>query len=254
MCFCYVDESGMDQGSDYIVTVGLMIDAATKLPKITREWEHHLGALLHSVGGGMPELKGSRLYEGLGKWRKFPGDRHEAIDELVSWMCDAGFSLRWEADGSEWSTSGLAEHIIAEASGASPSITGPTWWTEENGLRLHEFLEEHIGEPVYSRYGAERDWSDLHKLLSELPAGRWTTYKDLADAIGSSPIAVGQHIARCADCVNGYRVLASTRKVSEGFTWSDEDRDDDPRALLEQEGVRFDDAGRADPASRHRYP
>lgn len=186
-------------------------------------------------------------------------DIRDAVYEWVSvdpargqarWVNSNPRCLRWEVDGSEWSTSGLAEHIIAEASGASPSITGPTWWTEENGLRLHELLEEHLGEPVYSRYGAERDWSDLHQLLTELPAGKWTTYKDLADAIGSSPIAVGQHIARCSDCVNGYRVLASTRKVSDGFAWGEDDRDDDPRVLLEQEGVTFDDSGRANPGLR----
>lgn len=190
-------------------------------------------------------------------------DVRDAVNEWVSedpargrarWVNSNPRCLRWEVDGSEWSTSGLAEHIIAEASGALPSITGPTWWTEENGLRLHELLEEHLGEPVYSRYGAERDWSDLHEVLAELPAGRWTTYKDLAAAIGSSPIAVGQHIARCPDCVNGYRVLSSTRTVSAGFTWSDDDRDDDPQVLLEQEGVQFDEAGRADPSTRQVYP
>lgn len=161
--------------------------------------------------------------------------------------------LRWESDGSVWSASGLAEHIIREASGHSASITGPTWWADEDGLRLHELLEEHLGEPVYSGYGTERDWSDLHKLLLELPAGGWTTYKDLADVIGSSAIAVGQHIARCSECPNAYRVLTSRRTVSEGFRWSDEDRDDDPQELLTSEGVTFDEAGRADPATRHRF-
>lgn len=161
--------------------------------------------------------------------------------------------LRWEFDGNVWSTSGLAEHIIGEASGHSASITGPTWWETEEGLRLHELLEEHLGEPVYSGYGAERDWSDLHELLEGLPAGRWTTYKDLADAIGSSAIAVGQHIANCSACPNAYRVLTSRRTVSEGFRWADADRDDDPQDLMVAEGIPFDAAGRADPTMRVRF-
>ncbi len=158
--------------------------------------------------------------------------------------------LRWEADGKAWSASGLAEQIVREATGQSASITGPMWWTDDNGLRLHEILEEHTGEPVYSGVAAERDWAPLHGLLAQIPSGRWTSYKDLADAIGSSPIAVGQHVARCPDCTSAYRVLTSRGTLSPGFTWDDENRDDDPREVLEQEGVSFDEAGRADPAHR----
>jgi alkylated DNA nucleotide flippase Atl1 len=161
--------------------------------------------------------------------------------------------LEWLADGESWSASGLAEHIIREASGHSASITGPTWWADETGLRLHELLEEHTGEPVYATSFGERDWTEMHQLLAQLQPGEWITYKDLADAIGSSAIAVGQHVARCSACPNAYRVLTSRRTVSGGFRWDDGDRDDDPQALLESEGVRFDEAGRADPAMRRTF-
>lgn len=89
------------------------------------------------------------------------------------------------------------------------------------------------------------------RLLPKRPqAGEWITYKDLAGAVGSSAIAVGQHVARCNACPNAYRVLTSRRTISGGFRWDDGERDDDPQALLESEGVRFDEAGRADPAMR----
>lgn len=127
------------------------------------------------------------------------------------------------------------------------------WWTDADGLRLDEILEEQTGEPVYSQPSGERDWSDLHRVLADLQPGAWTTYKDLADAIGSSAIAVGQHVAKCDACPQAYRVLTSRRTVSGGFHWGDSDRDDDPQALLEQEGIVFDAAGRADPASRRQF-
>lgn len=170
------------------------------------------------------------------------------------WIAGGGVRcLRWAVDDTAWSASGLAEHIIGEACGRAASITGPTWWADADGLRLYELLEEHTGEPVYAQPGGERDWSELHRILADIEPGQWTTYKDLADAIGSSPVAVGQHVARCDVCPQAYRVLTSRRTVSAGFTWSDSDRDDDPQALLEQEGVVFDEAGRADPNSRRRF-
>jgi len=161
--------------------------------------------------------------------------------------------LEWPLDGEPWSASGLAEHIIREASGHNGSITGPTWWADESGLRLHELLEEHTGEPVYATGLGERDWSDMHRLLAQVEPGEWTTYKDLADAIGSSAIAVGRHVAQCATCPHAYRVLTSRGTVSGGFRWEDEERDEDPQSMLEREGVCFDEAGRADPAMRRTF-
>lgn len=83
----------MDGDSDFVVTVGLMLDATSKLTKVTREWEDLQRGLVKSVGGGMVELKGSKLYEGAGKWKKLPRDRHEVIDELITWLCDSGFKI-----------------------------------------------------------------------------------------------------------------------------------------------------------------
>jgi len=189
-------------------------------------------------------------------------DIREAIEAWITedpprgqatWVNGNPRCLVWAVDGEQYSTSGLAERIVSEASGHSASITGPTWWADETGLRLHELLEEHTEEPVYTSQGGERDWSSLHVLLDKVPAGKWTSYKDLADAIGSSPIAVGQHVTRCNECELGYRVLNLRGTIAPGFTWSDENRDDDPRELLESEGVRFDSAGRADPDQRHRF-
>jgi len=103
---------------------------------------------------------------------------------------EKGRTLEWTVDGSRYSASGLAELIAREATGQEASLAGPQWWALEDGTTLAEL----------AGFGSNRrDWSTLHKLLGNLVTGEWTTYGDLATAIGSHPIAVGQHIARCTN-------------------------------------------------------
>lgn len=86
----------------------------------------------------------SDIRDAVGEWVAADPRRGQA-----RWVNANPRCLRWEADGKAWSTSGLAEHIIWEAAGQSASITGPMWWADDSGLRLHEVLEQHIGESVY---------------------------------------------------------------------------------------------------------
>lgn len=92
-------------------------------------------------------------------------------------------------------------------------------------------------------------WDVLNRALAELPAGSWTTYGDLAALIGSHPVAIGQRLAT-EPAPNAHRVLQSEGKVSPNFTWLEPGRTDDPRELLEAEGVVFDASGRANPEQR----
>lgn len=94
-----------------------------------------------------------------------------------------------------------------------------------------------------------RDWSMLHQALAALPAGSWTTYGDLAELIGSHPRAIGYHLAT-ARVLNAHRVLARNGKVVPSFHWLDEQDARDPNEVLRNEGVRFDESLRADPAQR----
>lgn len=91
--------------------------------------------------------------------------------------------------------------------------------------------------------------NNLHALLERLPPGRWTSYGDVAKVIGSSAIAVGQHVTTCPDCPTACRVLRNDGRVAENFTWDDPDRTDDPQRLLQDEGVEFVD-DRASPTDR----
>jgi 5-methylcytosine-specific restriction enzyme B len=87
-------------------------------------------------------------------------------------------------------------------------------------------------------------WSVLRDALALIGSGSWTTYGDLAEVAGLSAQSVGQFVANQGDLPNGYRVLQADGSISSGFRWSDS-RTDDPRDVLRQEGVEFDEHGRA---------
>ncbi|MDT0304279.1 GmrSD restriction endonuclease domain-containing protein [Streptomonospora wellingtoniae] len=93
------------------------------------------------------------------------------------------------------------------------------------------------------------EWVMLHNAAAALPAGGWTTYGDLAKLIGSHPQAVSSHITSRPDIASAYRVLNAKGMIATDFRWLD-GRTDDPKQVLEEEGVVFDDKGRADPAQR----
>lgn len=92
-------------------------------------------------------------------------------------------------------------------------------------------------------------WQKLARAIAEIPPGAWTTYGDLAALIGSHPVPVGARIAKYP-MSNGHRVLQVEGTISPGFRWYEPGRTDDPRAVLEEEGLRFDAAGRADRSQR----
>ena len=164
----------------------------------------------------------------------------------ATWRNDRGTPLVWKVDGEPRSASGLAKEIVERATDQRPSSAGPWWWKTNDGETLSALANELRGR----RLG--RDWSDLHALLDQVRSGEWTTYGDLAEAIGSSAQAVAGHIARCYEdaCRIGYRVLNADGRVSEGFYWGDPSDSRDPVEVLRAEGVSLDADGRADPASR----
>jgi alkylated DNA nucleotide flippase Atl1 len=150
-------------------------------------------------------------------------------------------ALEWLGDGQRYSASGLAELIIREAAGAPATVNGAEWWALDDGSTL---------AALAGFAPARKDWGLLHRLLEHVGAGEWTTYGELAGAVDSHPIAVGQHIAACADCVNAWRVLGADGHPRPNFAWSDPNETRSCRQVLEDEGVGFTGTGAADPARR----
>ena len=96
-------------------------------------------------------------------------------------------------------------------------------------------------------------WERLHQLVDAIPRSKWVSYGDLAKAIKSAAQPVGSYLA--ANQVDkAYRVLRADGTVSENFYWLDENDQRSPRELLAQEGVQFDEVGRAAPAQRWDIP
>jgi alkylated DNA nucleotide flippase Atl1 len=149
--------------------------------------------------------------------------------------------LEWAVDGRRYSTSNLAAIIVKEATGAVLTPAGPSWWALEDGTTLSELAGFGTGR---------RDWSELHALMRQVRSGEWTTYGDLAHAVGSHPIAVGQHIARCDECENAWRVLGSDGRPRPNFEWADPECQDTVRDVLTAEDVQFLDTGQANAAQR----
>ena len=92
-------------------------------------------------------------------------------------------------------------------------------------------------------------WTTLARLLAELPAGRWTTYGDVAAVIGTHPVPLGQRLAN-HPAPNAHRILSADGRVAENFRWTFPERDDDPHEVLVSEGISFDDQGRASTSQR----
>lgn len=89
--------------------------------------------------------------------------------------------------------------------------------------------------------------SQVAAIVAEIPAGRWTTYGDVAIVAGTWAQPLAAIIANFP-MANAWRVLQSGGTISPGFRWTEPGRVDDPRAVLEEEGLRFDAEGHADPA------
>lgn len=153
---------------------------------------------------------------------------------------DPKLGLTWSLDGTTWSPSGLAVHIVELVTGRRPRVLGgPRWWATPDGVTLRARADS-----LSDLGGGSFDWTVMHRILDQLPAGRWTTYGDLAAVVGTSPQPLGQHITACTECSHAWRVLDRDGRIAAGFTWSDPACTEDPAALLAVEGVVLRD-GRA---------
>jgi alkylated DNA nucleotide flippase Atl1 len=104
--------------------------------------------------------------------------------------------------------------------------------------------------PTTSRAVAPQDqWRVVRQVCASLPEGTWTAYGDLSAVSGIHPKPLGNYLA-AQPVPNAWRVLRADGSVAPEFRWSDPDRTDPPRAVLEAEGIQFDGKGRAFAAQR----
>jgi len=67
------------------------------------------------------------------------------------------------------------------------------------------------------------DWSLAHSILEAIPVGYWTSYHQLAEAVGTAAQALGNHMANCGKCPNPHRVLTWDGRVADKFHWINSD-------------------------------
>lgn len=118
----------------------------------------------------------------------------------------------------------------------------------ERGALLAERIIELWPGPDESLLVGRTDEFELRGLVAsvvaEVPAGRWTSYGEVAVVTGSHPVAIGTVLANHR-IPNAWRVLQTGGTISPQFRWSDPERTEQPRAVLEAEGLEFDETGRA---------
>lgn len=160
------------------------------------------------------------------------------------WHNDPREPLEWVYDGQRYKPTQIVSRVVAEGAGLDrTNWPGPRWWVVDDGRDL----------PTVARVSdvGAFDWTSLHDVLARVPAGRWTTYGDLAAVVGTAPQPLGGHIMRCPDCPNAQRVLGSDGRPRSGFAWSDPRDQRTQEEALSQDGVQFTN-GVADTAQRLR--
>ncbi|PPI25970.1 hypothetical protein C5D44_10425 [Rathayibacter sp. AY1B5] len=201
---------------------------------VTRAWQQELGAdweavhdrYLHTLGnltltGYNPEYSDRPFHEKRdmqGGFRDSPLRLNKGLGQIEEWG---------------------AAHIEQRA--ASLAAQAATIWATPA-------LEEPVLAQYRERFSDSRrfDWSQAHSILDALPAGRWTSYNNLAEAVGTGAQAMAGHLAGCSRCVNAYRVLTWDGTIAEEFRWPDAEDKRDPADVLTKEGLTLM-GGRADP-------
>ncbi|ROQ64730.1 uncharacterized protein with ParB-like and HNH nuclease domain [Rathayibacter sp. PhB152] len=201
---------------------------------ITRDWQQELGTdweavhdrYLHTLGnltltGYNPEYSDRPFREK----RDMPGGFRDSPLRLNKGL---GQLERWEASSIERRAASLAAQ--ARRIWAMPALDEPV---------LAQYRE---------RFSDSRrfDWSQAHSILDALPTGRWTSYNNLAEAVGTGAQAMARHLAGCSRCVNAYRVLTWDGTIAEEFRWPDTEDKRNPADVLTAEGVTLT-GRRADP-------
>lgn len=126
------------------------------------------------------------------------------------------------------------------------------WGYDEIRARGEELAARAIAhwsgpDPNLVSRGSGKDWRLHDQIIAHIPEGFWTSYYELAQAVESHPIAVGQRIA--SHPVEGaWRVMTWDGRASAGFAWPDGSPHEgrDVVDVLREEGIRFGDDGKAD--------
>ena len=195
------------------------------------------------------------------KWRAMLAqslDHDEELDATYSSLLHTIGNLTLSAYNSELGNSPFeVKRELLKNSGVQMNLEiaeHHTWGRTQildRSARLAELIIEIWPGPIETLAEADESavWLHLNRVLASIPAGRWTTYGDVATTIGTHPVPLGQRLATHPS-QHAYRVLTSDGTVARNFKWFEADRSDNPLDVLRSEGVTFDSQGVADPEQR----
>ncbi|HMM48696.1 MAG TPA: MGMT family protein [Miltoncostaeaceae bacterium] len=215
----------------------------------------------------LPRLRDAEALEE-GRWLYFrrdlvPSDRPPWSEDeplyrakLVS--ADGNKNLEWidprTGEPVLGSPSGLAAillHLLGHRESDSASgVNGMLHWTTDGTTTLRQLaqdagIEEGVGSP------RPIDHDLLRRYCAAIPPGWWTTYGDLAAAVGSpgAAMSIGTLVANDPQITTAHRILRAGGVISPGWE-SAEGGPDVARQRLVDEGLTFTAAGRAAPERR----
>lgn len=193
-------------------------------------------------------------------WRQHPEDTHpgQDIDELHDSLVHTLGNLTLTGYNSALSNRDFGwkrAEMLKSGLRLSASVTEQDHWGPQKIRDRADLLADLIiatwPGPMNTRESENIApvWQRLHQLLAVLPSDRWTSYGDIAAAIGSAAQPVGNYLAGTTR-PNAHRVLRRNGEISQNFRWTDPGDTRDPREIMQAEGIHFTDAGLADPSQR----
>ncbi|WP_022902721.1 DUF262 domain-containing protein [Curtobacterium sp. B8] len=199
---------------------------------ITPEWRAELEADLED--GETVEVLHEQLVHSLGNL---------TLTGYNSQLSNRPFPAK-QADYRRSSFTALNELVLDAGRWGRPEITERGEWFADRIIEQWAGPNEHV-QPVT----AGRDWSLVHQAIMAIPAGRWSSYGDVAALVGTHPVPLGVHLSS-TPIPGAHRVLQGGGTISSGFRWTDPGDERDPKVVLEEEGLRFGENGAADAFAR----
>ena len=202
-----------------------------------------------SIEHVMPQNLSPEWRADLSAW--YPGvdidEMHDTWKHTLGNLTLTGYNSQLSNKGFAWKREELARSGLRLSTSL---IDSERWGPDEIAARadsLTDLIIKAWPGPTTGASSSDSEnpkWRKLKEILVAIPTGRWTSYGEIAAAIGSAPQPVGTYIANNV-LPNAYRVMRASGEIPEGFRWYDESDTRNPQELLASEGIEFSASGHA---------
>ncbi|MFB9252186.1 McrB family protein [Sphaerisporangium melleum] len=184
-----------------------------------------------------------------------PLTRQEVMDEVERRVdippglavVDSGGRVRWRVQlGFRTSEAGVIGWLTKRGAWSITEM-GIQALDDFPGVELYEELmrEYRARRPTSRQRYSDRSWLIIAEAMARLEPGTWTTLEELRKLADPD---IRSRVGRFFDehpSSTSHRVLSDQGEIPLHFSWARPNRTDDPREVLEREGLEFDSEGRA---------